>query len=207
MNSKTAISICLLALAPLTVHAQKIYMCKDASGRTLTSDRPIPECADRAVKELDNQGMVRREVAAPLTAEQKQQAKLDEEKKKADAIVAAERKRNDMAIMARFRNEDDIALARKRNTDLVQDQIKRESTSITNLEKKKKDVMGQMPAAKDKKDVMASLKRAVDEIDAGIAADKKKIQEYEAEVAQINEKYDATLKRYRELNGTAAAGK
>ena len=31
------------------------------------------------------------------------------------------------------------------------------------------------------------------------------IQDYETEIAQINEKYDATLKRYRELTATPAA--
>src|SRR4051794_14525595 len=123
MNYKTAITVCLLAMAPLTVHAQKIFVCKDATGKTLTSDRPIPECAG-TVKELDTQGIVRREVKPPPTAAEKEQMKVEEEKKKAEEVAAAERKRNDKALLARFRNEDDIAIARKRDGDLVQDQIK-----------------------------------------------------------------------------------
>ena len=39
--------LCLsFVLSPCLAQA-KIFMCKDASGRTLTSDRAIPECADR----------------------------------------------------------------------------------------------------------------------------------------------------------------
>jgi hypothetical protein len=203
MKSKTAISICLLAMVPLTVHAQKIYMCKDASGHTITSDRPIPECADRPVKELDRQGIVRREVAAPLTTEQKEQLKLDEEKKKTDALAEAERKRNDKVLLGRFRNEDDIAVARKRNVDLIQDQVKRETASIAVLEKRKKDAQAQAAQSKDK----GALARLNAELDEGIKEDKKKIQEYEAEIAQISQTYDATLKRYRELTTAPAAAK
>jgi predicted nucleic acid-binding Zn-ribbon protein len=208
MNFKTMMSTCLLVMVPIAVQAQtpgKIYMCKDATGKTITSDRPIPECADRAVKELDSSGRTRREVGPPPTPEEIKQAKLDQEKKKLDAIAAAEQKRNDLAIMSRFRSEDDIAVARKRTVDLVQDQIKRETTSLHGLEKRKKDVAAQIPAAKGKTEVLAGLNRQIEEADQGIKDTKKKIQDYEAEAAQINAKFDATLKRYRELNAAAAA--
>jgi len=206
MKYKTAISIGLLALAPLTVHAQKIYMCKDAAGKTLTSDRPIPECSGN-IKELDKQGIVRREIKPPPTAAEKEQMKKEEEQKKADDLAAAERKRNDKAILSRFRNEEDIAVARKRNVDLMQDQIKRENTAIANLEKKRKDVEAQMPAAKGKKNVEAALNKSIEEIDAAIKDSKKRVQDYEAEAAQINANYDQTLKRYRELTTAPAAAK
>ena len=82
MNFKTMISTCFLVMVPIAVQGQNqpqtIYMCKDATGKTITSDRPIPECADRAVKELDKNGVIRREVSAPPTAEEKKQAKLDQ---------------------------------------------------------------------------------------------------------------------------------
>ena len=48
-----------LFLAHVALHAQKIYMCKDESGHTLTSDRPIPECEGRAIREFDKSGTIR----------------------------------------------------------------------------------------------------------------------------------------------------
>ena len=57
------LSICIAPGAHAT-----IFMCKDASGRTITSDRPIPECAERTVWEYGNTGSLKREIAAPLTA-------------------------------------------------------------------------------------------------------------------------------------------
>ncbi|MDB5761519.1 MAG: hypothetical protein JWQ21_514, partial [Herminiimonas sp.] len=195
MKNKTGILFYLLALAPLTVHAQKIFMCKDASGRTLTSDRPIPECADRAVREFDKNGIVRHDIAAPLTAEQKRQKQLEEEKRKADEAAAAEQKQNDRAIVARYRNEEDIAIARKRTVDLVQEQIKREAITLAAAEKRRKDLQAEAELPKNKKAAPPGLQRNLDEADQAVRDQKKKIQDYEAEAAQINGKFDATLKR------------
>jgi hypothetical protein len=207
MKTRIAISICLLAVAPLAISAsqgaQKIIVCKDASGRTLTSDRPIPECAGN-VKELDRNGVVRREVKPPPTPEELKKVKAEEEKKKADEIAAAELKRSDMAMQARFRSEDDIALARKRDVDLVADQVKRETATLANHEKRKKELEVQLGQAKGKKELVAPLERSIAEQDQSIQSVKKKLQDYDGETQQINAKYDATLKRFRELNAAAA---
>jgi hypothetical protein len=195
----------LMLLAPLTAHAQKILMCKDASGRTFTSDRPMPECADRAVRELDRNGMVRRVIPAPLTAEQKRQKQLEEEKIRADEIAAAEQKQNDRAIMDRYRSEGEIGIARARTVDLVREQVKREASALAAAETRRKDAQTEIVRLKDKKAVPAALQSKLDESELAILDAKKKMHDYETEIAQINIKYDATLKRYRELGSATAA--
>lgn len=205
MKNTSRILLCLMALAPLSVHAQKIYMCKDASGRTLTSDRPIPECADRAVRELDSSGITRRDIAAPLTAAQKRQKQAEEEKRKAGEAAAAEQKQTDHAIMARYRNDADVGTARKRTLDIVQEQMKRELASLAVAEKAYKGSQAEIGLIKNKKDVPAGLQRKLEEFEQAVRNGKKKIQEQEIEIAQINAKYDAELARFRELSGTAAA--
>jgi hypothetical protein len=200
MKTRTAVlMISLLATASLA-QAQKIYMCKDATGRTLTSDRPIPECADRTVKEMDRNGMVRREIAPPLTAEQKRQKQAEEEKRTAEAAAAAEQKQADRAIQARYRSESDIEVARKRTADVVYEQIKRESAALAAAEKRKKDAQAEAAQVKGRKDMSPAMARKLEEADQAVSGSRKKIQEYEAEVAQVDEKFAATLKRYRELN-------
>lgn len=197
--------ISLLALAPLA-QAQWIFICKDASGKTLTSDRPIPECADRAVKQMDRSGIVRREIAAPLTAEQRRQKQAEEEKKKAEEIAVAERKQADRAILARYRNEGDIETARKRTIEMVHEQIKRESASLAAAEQRKKEAHAEAAKLNSKSDITPALAQRLEESDAAVAGIRKKIREYEIEAAQLDEKFAATLKRYRELNaGTANA--
>jgi hypothetical protein len=204
MKNKVGAVLCISMLLPMAAHAQKIFMCKDASGKTLTSDRPIPECANRAMRELDKNGIVRREIAAPLTAEQKRQKELEEERLKAEAAAAEEQKQADRAMLARYRNEKDIDVARRRTLDLVQEQSKREMETLAAAEKDKKDVQQKIDRGGNKKPVPPVLQARLTEADQSIASAQKKIAAYQAEEAQINLKFDATLKRYRELTGSSA---
>lgn len=179
----------------------KIYMCKDASGKTLSSDRPIPECADRPVREYSNNGRTRKELAAPLTAEQKRALELQEEKKKAEQLAAAEQKRSDRALSARYRSEEDITAARKRDSDLVSIQITQYRAALHGAEKDQATVLAQ----KQKGAVSPALQAKLDRADESVRDLKKRIKDSETELAQINEKYDLTLQRYREITKTASS--
>src|SRR4051794_24862249 len=105
--------LCSFGLVSFSADAA-IYMCKDASGRTLTSDQPIPECANRAMRELGSNGVVKREIAPPMTAEERRSKEAAEAKKKKEAAELEEKQKSDHALMARFRNEKDIEAARQR---------------------------------------------------------------------------------------------
>jgi hypothetical protein len=48
------------------------------------------------------------------------------------------------------------------------------------------------------------LLRRLEEADQAVSNEKKKISEYQAEMAQIDSRFDATLKRYRELTPNQA---
>ena len=90
----------LLAGTSSLVQAQ-IFSCKDAKGRTLTSDRPIAECAG-AVRELREDGAMRREIAAPLTPEQ--QRLKDEEDARAQMLAHQKREQalRDKALLMAY---------------------------------------------------------------------------------------------------------
>jgi chromosome segregation ATPase len=188
-------------MLPLAAQAQTIYTCKDGTGKTFTSDRLIPECANRLVREMDKNGIVRREIPPPLTAEQKRQKQQEEERLKAEAAALEEQKQADRAMLARYRNENDIAVARKRTLELVQEQIKRETGTLAEREKDRKDVQLKIEQVGNKKPVPPVLHNKLNESDQSIAAVKAKIAAYQTEEAQINQKFDSTLKRYRELTG------
>jgi chromosome segregation ATPase len=196
--------LCLSAVMSLTAQAQ-IIMCKDASGKTHTADRPIMECTGRAVREFGSNGALKREVPAPLTAEQKRHKQLEEEKRKAEEAALVEQKQADRAILARYRNEDDIEIARKRTLDMIQERFRRQTDTLATAEKQQKEVQAEIAQLKNKKDVSPALHRRSEESDKALRDEKKKFQDYEAEIAQINERYDATLKRYRELNNRQSA--
>lgn len=199
-----ALFILSFVLTPWIAHAQ-IYMCKDASGRTITSDRPIPECADRAVREYGKSGVLKRDIPAPLTAEEKRQKQLQEEKQKADATAVEEQRKNDRAIMARYAKEADIEIARKRSVDVVQEQVKRGNASIAASGKQLKQAHAEMESYKKKQaKPPAELQHRVEQAEQSVKDETKTMKENEAEIAQINAKYDQTLKRYREIAVGAA---
>lgn len=204
-KSVSTLLFVLLALPALFAQAQ-IFMCKDAGGKTYSSDRPIPECADRPVRELGRNGTIRREIPAPPTAEEKRQKKLQEEKHKADALAAEEQMKSDRLILARYANEQDINAARKRTLDLVNDQVKREEASVAAAEKQLKELRAQMESYKNKPAAAPpDLARKIE--DAGLAVENgnKTIQERSVEIAQIDARFDETLKRYREIRKSLAS--
>src|SRR6478672_4818600 len=120
MIKKRLVLLCLLAPG-LALAQNRIYVCKDAAGHTLSSDRPIAECNTRPMREMDKSGITRREIAAPLTPEEKQEARA----RNAEELAAVEQRRNDAAILSRFRTADDIVDAGRRNIAIVQENVKR----------------------------------------------------------------------------------
>ena len=206
MGSEKRILAALGAMLFATGAQAQIYMCKDANGRTLTSDRPIPECSDRSMKVLDNQGVARREIAAPLTPEQKRQRQEEEEKRKAAAAAEEEQKREDRALMARYKSEADIEAARKRSLEQVAEHIKMEESGIAAAEKRLKGAQVEADALKKAgKPLSARLQQRLDDNKQAIADGRKHIGEREKEMAPINAKYDQTLKRFRELTAPKQA--
>ena len=202
---KTMLRVGLLAACvalPAVAQAQTMYKCKDASGRTLSSDRPIPECDNRAVQVLGKDGLVRREIAAPLTPEQKRAQQAAAEKQKQDAREADEQTRVDKAIATRYRSEADITLAHSRATEPVQDQIKRDVMALKTAEERLKKITDDAAARPKDAPQTAVEKRRVEDAQASVKARQKSLADQQQELVQINAKFDQTMKRYRELSGT-----
>jgi hypothetical protein len=192
--------LCIACTAlPLSVHAQ-FFQCKDASGRTITSDRPIPECAERPLRELNRSGTLKRDIPPPPTAEEKRQKLLLEEKQKAEALAAEEKMKADRVILARYGNEKGIEAARKRALEMVADQIKREINSVNAAEAQLKQTEAALaPFKKRQAAAPADLRAKQEEAEQIIREGKKIIQDREAETIEIGTRFDETLKRYREI--------
>jgi hypothetical protein len=197
----------LLSLLAAHCSAQaQIYMCKDANGRTFTADRPIVECAGRTLREFDRKGQVRREIPPPPTADQKRELQAQEEKRRQAELAADEQRRSDRAMRFRFRNEGEIEVARKRAVEAVQDQIKRETGVLAAVDKRRQAAQAEADSYRKKNEaVPGDLQRTVNDADRGVRESKKTIADHEADIASINAKHDATLKRYRAVSGVASA--
>lgn len=189
-----------LAIVPALVHAQ-IYICKDANGRTLTSDRPIPECAARPMRELGSNGVTRREIAAPLTAAQKHQREVDNDRLHSESEAALEVRRRDLAMLERFRSETEINAARERAIEDIQENLKRETVTLALAEKNLKEAEQESDGRKGKKGVALLPTRRFEDAKATVASENDLIRQQKSNLLKVDIWFDETLKRYRELNG------
>lgn len=183
-----------------------LYVCTDARGKTITSDQPPPQCADRPIKELRSDGSVRRVIDPPLTAAQREQKAAEERRKAEEVAQRRDQARRDQALLDAYGDENEIEEARVRAADSRRAVIDRARKRMEELqrERKKLDDEAEFYARREKPD---KLKRAYDTNATMVKAQEKIIADTEAELARINERFDADRKRFRELmhNGARSA--
>lgn len=191
------------SFAATAAHAE-IFLCKTANGRTLTSDRPIPECADRAIREYSNKGQLKKEIPAPLTQQQRRELAEQQAQQKAAQAAAAEQRREDRALMARYRNEDAIAEARQRAGAALAEQVAQQKAAVAVAESEwaaaQKADAALKNAGKSTPDTQARVAKSAQKVlDARMS-----LRDMQAALARINVKYDEILQRYRDITQTAS---
>ena len=202
MQASTFLALAIAVCASGAAEAQKIYTCRDRIGHAITSDRPIPECADRPMRELNPSGTVSREIPAPLTPEQRQQKEIDDRKKKFADEAAREQKRRDQALLAAYSSEDKIELARRRALTDTEALIKSAQDHAVELKKDRKTIAQEAEFYKGKP-LPLLIKRKIDDNEAAIADEEAALVQRRADLGRINQRYDEEIKRYRELMGVA----
>jgi hypothetical protein len=196
--------IVLVTLLPVPMDAAeekggKIKKCQDATGKWHYGDRAAQECAQSKIVEMSEQGMTKKEIAAPLSeAELKRKAEIlgDDERKRLDA---EERKRTDQILLSTYGHEDDIKFVRDRKLAQVEASIKSSTETLKPLNKTLERLEAQ--AADEAKSGKASAQTA-----KGIETTKAQIAKHEAVVVtkrqeqqQIRKQAEADLARYLEL--------
>lgn len=195
--------LALVVASPVCALAQ-IYVCKDAGGRTITSDRPISECANRAMRELDRNGLTRREIPPPLTQQQQRARESLDEQQRIDAAVAEEQRQHDRALTTRYRNEDDIAAARQRAIGLLDEQMHIDTKALAREMAEMKAAQVPVAAAGNKASVVDRTR--FEEATRSVERRLSSIENRSGEIDRINRAFDQSLKRFREIRETEAAG-
>ena len=180
--------------------AQGIYSCVDARGRTLTADRPIAECADRAQRALSPSGIVKRQIGPSLTAHE--QAAQDEKDRRAAELRAreAEERRRDKALLLRYPTPE--VHDRERAAALLQidEVIKVSNKRRGELADQRKSLGGELEFyVKDPSKAPGSLKRRLEENAGDIAIQQRSIADQEQEKKRVNQRFDEELAKLRLL--------
>jgi chromosome segregation ATPase len=196
MRALTALAAGLLLMTQ--AQAQRIYMCRDDAGHMLSSDRPIAECSRHPMRELDRSGITRREIAAPLSAEEKQRQIEEEARRRAEREAQAEQRRSDRALLARFRSEADIEAARKTDAGRVRENAGREAQALERARQRQQTLEARLALNRGGNEA-PELQRQLQEADRAVSESRRRLDDYEAEIMQIDARMDAMARRFREL--------
>lgn len=175
-----------------------LYVCTDASGRTITSDRPPPECANLPVREMRADGSVRRVIEPPLTEEQRREraekARREYEAKEARRSQA----RRDIALMETYATEDEIETMRQAALAGRQAVIERSKLRLKDFELERTRLANEAEFYAGRK-MPLKLERSIESNKALIQAEQRLISEMQVDMTRINSRFDAELQRFREL--------
>ena len=200
-NTPKSLLWLFLTAMPGLLHAQ-IYVCKDSAGRTISADHAIAECAARPMRELGNNGVTKREIPAPLTAEQKHQRQLAAEHLQVEEELSMQQRRRDLAMLERFRNENEIETARARALEDIQKNIKHEGTMLTLAERRFKDAQTEGEHRKDKNGRPLLPTRQFEDAKNAFNVETELMRQQQINLSKVDTWFDETLKRYRELMGS-----
>jgi hypothetical protein len=193
---RSLIAVALLVAVPLA--QAQLYVCTDARGRTITGDRPPPECADRAVRELRTDGSVRRVIEPPLTAEQKAAREAEARRQRDEAEKQRSQMRRDLALLETYASEAEIEDTRDRALGSRQQLIDRAQKRLEDHKRERKKLENEAEFYA-KREMPDKLKRAFDGNAALTRSEQRIIDEVRADMERVNARFDAELRRWREL--------
>jgi len=192
----------LLAVAMLLAGAGEAraatYKWVDEKGVVHYTDKMPPEAVDKAIVELNKQGVPIKKTDQALTPEQRRAIELDAERQRGAERAREEIARRDRALVSSYTSEAEIDLARNRSLQTINNVILSAQAFSEQLNKRKVDVEARK-AESQGKPVVAVLDRELESIELELARQADVIAQKQRETTAITAKYDADKKRWREL--------
>lgn len=173
---------------------QGIYTCTDATGRKLTSDRPILACIDREQKVIGPSGTVKFIVSPTLTAHEQAQLEARKKAKLGELARLEEEKRRDRTLLMRYPSKAvhdnaraevvaQIGLARQAALRRVDAFMRQRSRLDTEMEFYKKNPAKAPPI----------LLRQIEDVNQSLALQGRFIADQDAETRRLNARFDEEL--------------
>ena len=202
-----ALALALAAAAPAARAADGplIYSCTDASGKKLTSDRPIAECNAREQRVLNADGSVKRVMPPTLTADERAEAEARERDAQAERATRQDAIRRDRNLQVRFPNEAVHRKAREASLDDMRKALRLSEARVALLQSERKPLMDESEFYVNTK-MPQKLKTQIDANDAALEAQHALVQNQQLGVVRINRLYDAELERLKKLWNGAQPG-
>ncbi len=177
-----------------------IYTCVDASGRKLTSDRPISACLDRPQRELGPSGNTRRIIGPTLTEhERAEQAAIARQEQEERDRVSEERRR-ERVLVARYPNQPAHDAERNAALETVDSLTELAQQRKVDLQERRKALNQELEFyQRDPAKAPVKLQRQLAENDAETAEQQRFIAAQTQEKRRINQRFDKELVQLRTL--------
>lgn len=177
-----------------------IYSCTDARGRTITADRPIPDCIDREQRELNPSGTTRRKVEPTYTAREQAEREDRERLAQLQAARLVEERRRERALLVRYPTP--AAHDRERAEALVQVDVVIQAAKkrLGELAEDRKRIEDELEFyKKDPSKAPDAVRRKLDDNAKSVAVQNRFIGEQEEEKKRLNARFDEEQARLKPL--------
>ncbi len=184
----------LLLSAPAWAHAD-IYLCRDANGTLVSSDRLTQDCLNYGGRVIGADGTVRRRI---LTLEEQAEQARANAAAQSLARQQRERQREDRALLLRYPNAAALEAARVKDLSRPQALIEEARKQLVSLQRQRKQLeidaqfypQGPLPL---------ELRTKFDENKVLTQQETELIVGQKAEIDRINREYDALHARMKPL--------
>jgi hypothetical protein len=207
MNNRsgvTALSAILGAAAlALPAVAWCAFVCKPPGGSMIMRDDLPPECASVEIREVNPDGTLKRVIPPPRTTQQRK-AEEDAQKRRTECVQQNEaQKQGDETLLRRYPMEVDLVVARDRALANEKARVEQQNQRLKELKLARARLEGEK-ASYQGRQMPDALKSGFEANDSATAAAEHQIEATNSGIGRLAEKFDADLKRYRELvKGTA----
>ncbi len=174
------------------------YSCRDASGRLLTSDRPIMECLSREQRVHNNDGSVRRVIEAPLTPEQKRQREAERVRQEEEKERLEQARRRDQILLSSYSSATSIEQARLRAREEPLSGIAKSHSRLQQLNKERDALAAETEFYKGRA-MPSDLERKIKDNQRARQYEEDLLARRNEELRQIDERFEADRKRFVEL--------
>lgn len=177
---------------------RSIYCCDDEQRRPVCGDVLPAVCYDKAYREISPQGLVRRHVAAPPTAEEIARREAEERERREEQARAEVKRRMDIALLETYQSLDDIdglearELAEiERSTVVIREREEDLLARRERLERESEFYQG--------RDLPREIASGLRIIETELVSNRRLIEAREAEAEAVKARYAADRRRYAEL--------
>ena len=193
--------LAVLALSQGAAAQSLLYVCT-VNGHTISSQLLPQECKNVDVRVLNPDGSQNRVIPAPLTPEQRKKKKEEDEQRLNEEEAERKQRSRDKALMETYSSVDEIEGARKRALQGQQTLIDRADARIAQYTRERKHLDDEAEFY-EKRAKPRALQDALNTNQTLMDQQEKTKADVLAEIHALQARYEAQIKRYRELEKMA----